>query len=105
MNIIDFVYITAVFLTSNNKNILKLWKVQGMKISKLCSDNSYYESVTLHDLEKVLCNFCNHSLTEHEKSLLSRGLHFGILPKNINYADYLLPFEKQISEVKTNIYF
>ena len=32
-------------------------------------------------------------LTEHEKSLLSRGLNFAILPKNLNYADYLLPFE------------
>ena len=28
-----------------------------------------------------------------EKSLLSRGLNFAILPKNLNYADYLLPFE------------
>ena len=68
-------------------------KVQGKKISNLRSDNSYYESVTSHDPEKVLLNFSNHSLTEHEKSLLSRGLDFAIPPKNVNYADYLLPFE------------
>ena len=83
----------TVFLTSNNKNILEVRKVQGKKISKLCSDNSYYESVTSHDPEKVLFNFSNHSLTEHEKSLLSRGLNFAIPPRNVNYADYLLPFE------------
>ena len=93
LNIIDFVHITTVFLTSNNKNILKVWEIQGKKINKLCSDNSYYESVTSHDPEKVLFNFSSHSLTEHEKSLLSRGLNFAIPPKNVNYADYLLPFE------------
>ena len=93
LNIIDFVHITTVFLTSNNKNILKVRKAHGKKISKLCSDNCYYESVTSHDPEKVLFNFSNHSLTEHEKSLLSRGLNFAIPPKNVNYADYLLPFE------------
>ena len=92
MNIIDFVHITTVFLTSNNKNILKVRKIQGKKINKLCSGNSYYESVTSHDPEKVF-NFSSHSLTEHGKSLPSRGLNFAIPPKNVNYADYLLPFE------------
>ena len=82
-----------VFLTSNDKNIPKVRKIQGKKISKLCSNNSYYESVISHDPEKVLFNFSSHSLTEHEKSLLSRGLNFAIPPKNVNYADYLLPFE------------
>ena len=66
LNIRDFVNITTVFLTSNNKNILKVQKVQGNKISKLCSNSSYCESVTLHDPEKVLFNFPNHSLTEQE---------------------------------------
>ena len=93
LNIIDFVHITTVLLTSNYKNILKVRKVQGKKISKLCSDTSYYESVTSHDPQKGLFNFSNHSLTEHEKSLLNRGLNFAIPPKNVNYADYLLPFE------------
>ena len=64
--IIDFVNITKVFLTSNNKNILKAEKVQGNKISKLCSNTSYCESVTLHGPEKVLFNFPNHSLTKQE---------------------------------------
>ena len=49
--------------------------------------------MTSHDREKVLFNFSSHQLTEHEKSLLSRGLNFAIPPKNLNYADYLLPFE------------
>ena len=41
LNIVDFLHITTVFLTSNNKNTLKVRKVQGKKIGRLCSDNSY----------------------------------------------------------------
>ena len=78
-------------LTSNIMNILKVRKVHGNKISKLCSDNSYYESVTSHNSEKVLFNFSNHSSTEHEKSLLSRELNFALPPKNVSFIDYLLP--------------
>ena len=66
LNIIDIFNITTIFLTSNDKNILKVQKVQGNKICKLCSNSSYCESVTLHDPEKVLFNFPNHSLTEQE---------------------------------------
>ena len=94
MNITNFAPITTVFSTSNNKNILlNVQKVHGKKISKLCSDHSCYQSVTSHDPEKAFVNFSNRSLTEHEKSLLSRGLNFAISPKNISYAEYLLPFE------------
>ena len=93
MNIIDFVHITTVFLASNIKNILKVRKVHSKKISKLFSDNSYYELAASHDPEKVLLNFSNHLLTVHEKSSLSSGLNFAILAKNVNYADYLLPVE------------
>ena len=32
-------------------------------------------------------------MTNHEKLLLSKGLSFAIPHKDINYADYLLPFE------------
>ena len=35
----------------------------------------------------------DHLMTEHRKNLLSKGLNFAIPPKNVNYADYLLPFQ------------
>ena len=41
----------------------------------------------------------SHSLTEHEKSLLSRELNSDIPPKNVNYADYLLPFELLFTDI------
>ena len=93
MNFIDFVHITTVFLASNNRNISKIRKVHCKKLGYLSPNNSYLESVTSHDPEKVLFSFPSHQLTEHEKSLLSRGLNFAIPPKSSNYVDYLLPFE------------
>ena len=41
----------------------------------------------------MIFNFSGHVLNTAEKSLLSKGLNFAIPPKNINYADYMLPFE------------
>ena len=93
LNFIDFIHIRTVFLASNNKIISKIRKVQNKKIGDLCSNNSYFESVTSHDPDKVLFNFSSYQLSEHEKSLLSKGLNFAISPKNLNYADYMLPFE------------
>ena len=92
MNFKDFIYITTVFLASNNRNISKIRKVHCKELSNLSSNNSYFESVTSYDPEKVFFNFSSHQLTEHEKSLLSRSLDFAIPPKNLNYADYLLLF-------------
>ena len=91
MNFIDFAHITTV--SSNNRNILKIRKVHCKKLSNSSSNNSYFESVTSHDPENILFNFSSHQLTEHEKFLLSRGLNFAIPPKNLNYADYLLPLK------------
>ena len=93
LNFIDFIHITTVFLGSNDRNISKIRKTQSKKLGNLCSNNSYFESATSHDPDKVLFNFSSHQLTEHEKSLLTKGLNFAIPPKNLNYADYMLPFE------------
>ena len=44
----------------------------------------------------------SHVLTDHEKSRLSKGLNFAIPPTDINYADYLLPFELLYSLYRVN---
>ena len=49
-------------------------------------------TVKSHDPDKVIFNFSGHVLDTTEKSSLSRGLNFAI-PKNINYADFMLTFE------------
>ena len=41
----------------------------------------------------MIFKFSGHVLNTTEKSLLSKWLNFEISPKNIGYADYMLPFE------------
>ena len=41
----------------------------------------------------MIFNFSSHVLNTTENSLLSKGLNFAIPLKNINYADYMIPFE------------
>ena len=93
MCFIDFVHVITIFLVSNDKAISKIQKTHGKKLHNLFLNNYYDNSVTLHDADKVIFSFSSHVLTNHEKSLLSEGLNFALLPKDINYADYLLPFE------------
>ena len=38
-------------------------------------------------------SFSDHVLNTTEKSLLSKGLNCTRPPKNINYADFMLPFD------------
>ena len=93
MSFIDYVHVITKFLVSNDKNIYKICKNQGKKLQNLFLNNSYHNSVTFHDPDKVIFNFSGHVLNTTEKYLLSKGLNFAIPPKNINYADYMLPFE------------
>ena len=87
MSFIDYVHVVRKFLVSNDKNIYKIRKNQGKKLHNLFLNNSYNNSVTSHDPDKVIFNFSGHALNTTEKSLLSKGLNFAIPPKNINYAD------------------
>ena len=93
MSFMDYVHVVTKFLVSNDKNIYKIRKNQGKKLHNLFLNNSYHNSITSHDPDKVIFNFSGHALNTTEKSLLSKGLNLTIPPKNINYADYMLPFE------------
>ena len=93
MKCVDFVHVITIFLVSNDKAISKIPKTHNKKLHNLFLNNYYDNFVTLHDADKVIFSFSSHVQTNHEKSLLSEGLNFALLPKDINYADCLLPFE------------
>ena len=93
MSFIDYVHVVTKFLVLNDRNISKIRKSQSKKLHNLYLNNSYLNSVTSHDPDKVIFNISDHVLNTTEKSLLSKGLNFAIPPKNINYADFILPFE------------
>ena len=57
-----------------------------------------------HDLDKVIFNFSSYISTESDKSLLCKELNFAIAPKNIEYADCLLPFELLFRDIKSDIH-
>ena len=67
--------------------------LKSRKLHNLFLNNDYDNSITSHDADKVIFNFSSQVLTDHKKSLLSKGLNFAIPPKGINYADYLSPFK------------
>ena len=91
MSFIDYVHLITKFLVSNDKNIYKIHKNQGKELHNLFLNNSCHNSVTSHNPDKVIFNFSSHVLNTTEKS---KGLNFAIPPKNINYADYVIPFEQ-----------
>ena len=48
----------------------------------------------------MIINFSSYQLNDIEKSLLAKGLNFGLLSKILNPADYLLPFEMVYRDTK-----
>ena len=63
MSFIDYVLVITKFLVSNDKNIYKIRKNQGKKLHNLFLNNSYHNSVTSHDPDKVTLIFRVMSLT------------------------------------------
>ena len=83
---------------------LKSTKTHRKKLYDLFLNNFYDNSVTSHDADKVIFNFSSNFLSDHEKSLLSKGLNFAIPSKDINYADYLLLFESFYRDINSEAF-
>ena len=56
-----------------------------------------------HDTDKVIFNYSYHVLIESEKCFVCKGLNFAIIPKALEYADYLLPFEVLYRYIQKNL--
>ena len=99
ISFIDYVHFITKFLVSNDMNLCKIRKSEGKKLHSLFLNNSSHNSVTSHNPDKVIFKFSSHVLNATGKSLLSEGLNFAIPPNNINYADYMIPFELPYRDV------
>ena len=53
-----------------------------------------------HNPDKVIANYSSYNLLDNEKKLLVKGLNFAVPPRNVNYADYLVPYELLFRDVK-----
>ena len=99
INIIDFAHITRYFLTNNDNMLTRVRLIQEKKLVNL-GLRSANES---NDPEKVIFNFSSHKLTQHEKSLLVKGLNLSIPPKQLNYGDFLMPFELMYKQLLSSM--
>ena len=57
MSLIVYVHVIAKVFVANNKNICKIRKNQGKKLHNLFLNNSYHNSVTTNDPNKVIFNY------------------------------------------------
>ena len=55
-----------------------------------------------HNRQKVSLNFSSHELLDDQKSLFCKDLNFSILPKRLDYADHMLPFELLLRVINKN---
>ena len=98
LTVIDFVYVVSIFLKSNDKILTKIQQVHKKKLYNL----GYFEKdKTSNDPDQVIINYSSYTLTDTEKSLLSKGLNFSLPPRFLNYGGYMAPFELLYKEVKS----
>ena len=90
MSYMDYVHVCNTFLVSNNKNICKVKETQDKKLCNLLLRNMGNNSDTCQDLDKVIFNFSSYNLSDHEKTVLRKGLSFVIPPKTIEYSEFLV---------------
>ena len=85
---IDF-HVCNTFLVVNDRIINKHKNIQDKRYCKL--SNSVVKDVS-HDPEQVIQNFSIHVLSEAEKSVLCRGLHFTLKLWNMQIIRFPLNY-------------
>ena len=88
LNLIDFAHVSTLFFGINDKILKSKSLVQQKKFYKLVHENKMEK-----DPEKVIFNFFKDELSDAEKKLLAKVLNFCLVPKQLNYANYLVYFE------------
>ncbi|XP_057298506.1 uncharacterized protein LOC130629365 [Hydractinia symbiolongicarpus] len=97
LSYLDFTHITCLFLARNDRILAANDETQKKKLFNL----GLQSVPTKHDPDRVIHNFSSHILSEADKSLLARGLNYAIPPSKVEYADYMVSFEKLYRNVKS----
>ena len=104
INLFDYNHICNFFLSRismelswNNESLCSHQKVHSKKLLALTKDIS----TVSHDPKIVIFNFSKYNLTKQEKSLLSKGLQFAISLTEIEYPDFILPFELIYRDIRS----
>lgn len=73
---------------------------------KIDVNNNKLKNLTLvplvrsHNPDKVIINYSSYQLSDIQKTVLNKGLNFGLHLKNLNYADYLTPYKILFRDIK-----
>ncbi|XP_057308105.1 uncharacterized protein LOC130645991 [Hydractinia symbiolongicarpus] len=97
LSYLDFTHITCLFLARNDRILAANDETQKKKLFNL----GLQSVPTKHDPDRVIHNFSSHILSEADKSLLARGLNYAIPSSKVEYADYMVSFEKLYRNVKS----
>ena len=93
---LDFAHTCSIVISGNDKRLHQIQLKHEEKLSSLLS----IKECSNIDPDLVIHNFSNLELSEEEKSLLSKGLNYSLLPKKLNYADYCVNYELLFRDIK-----
>ena len=88
VNPADFAHISSIFFIFNDKNKRKCKKVQDLKILKLVKN-----SLSINNPDIGIYNFSCVTLSDSDKSLLSKCLNFVLPHASLEYSEYLVDYE------------
>ena len=97
INLFDYNHVCNLFLVKNHKSFPFHQKIHNKKLLALTKGISNVG----HDPKAVIFNFSKYMLTKQEEYLLSKGLRFAIPPTEIEYTDFMLPFELLYRDIKS----
>ena len=98
LSVVDFTDFITVFTNSNDKILRKAQETHKKKLHNL---GFFERDQECNDPNQMIINFSSQKLNDVEKSLLDKGLNFGLPPNIPNPADYLLPFKMVYRDMKT----
>ena len=97
INLLNYNHVCNLFLVKNDKSLRSHQKIHSTKLLALTKGINNYG----HDPKAVIFNFSKYKLTKQEESLLSKCLQFAIPPIEIEYTDFMLPFELLYRDIKS----
>ena len=97
INLLDYNHVCNLFLVKNDKSLHSHQKVFSKKLLAFAKSINKVRC----DPKTVIFSFSKYNLAKQEESLLSKGLQFSLLPTEIEYADFILPFELLYRDIKS----
>ena len=97
INLLDYNHVCNLFLVKNDKSLRSHQKVFSKKLLAFAKSINKVRC----DPKTVIFSFSKYNLAKQEESLLSKGLQFSLLPTEIEYADFILPFELLYRDIKS----